>query len=62
MLENVLADHARGQALNRGADAGRAKTLVELAPAHDAVLRRHLDEVVVSPAGVAGEDLDACCF
>jgi hypothetical protein len=41
------------------ADAGRAKTLVEFAPADDAVFGRDLDEVVVAPAGVAGERLDA---
>ena len=43
-----------------GADAGRAEPLVELAPADDAVVGRQLDEVVVPPAGVAGEDFDAC--
>jgi len=62
VLEYVLPDHASRQALDRGADAGRAKAFVELAPADDAVLRRQLHEVVVSPASVAGEDFKTCCF
>jgi len=59
MLVGVLADHARGKPLDRSRYAGRAKTLVILAPADDAVLGHDLDEVVVPPAGVAGERLDA---
>src|SRR3954453_12704108 len=60
--ENVLPDDAGRQALDRSTDAGRAEALVELAPADDAVLGRQLDEVVVSPAGVAGENFETCCF
>ena len=44
------------------ADARRAEALVELAPADDAVVGRDLDEVVVAPAGIAGERLDALHF
>ena len=59
VLEGVLSDHARRETLDRSADAGRAKAFVEFAPADDAVLGGDLDEVVVSPAGVAGEQFDA---
>ena len=59
MREDVLPDHAAGQPLDRRADAGRAKALVIFAPADHAVLGRDLDEMVVPPAGVAGEDFDA---
>jgi hypothetical protein len=62
MRKDVLADHAAGEPLDRGADAGRAKAFVELAPADDAVVRRQLDEMVVSPARVAGEDFEAGCL
>jgi hypothetical protein len=60
--ENVLPDDPGGQALDRSADAGRAKPFVELAPADDTVLRRQLDEVIVSPTGIAGENFETCCF
>jgi hypothetical protein len=60
--EDVLPDDAGGQALDRSADARRAEALVELAPSDDAVLGRQLDEVVVSPAGVAGENFKTRCF
>ena len=59
MLKGVLADHARRQPLDRRGNAGRAKALVVLAPADDAVLGHDLDEVVIPPAGVAGERFDA---
>src|SRR6185503_8488818 len=59
VLEGVLADHARCEALDRRGHAGRAKPLVVLAPADDAVLGHDLDEVVVAKAGVAGERFDA---
>src|SRR6185295_4294772 len=54
-----LADDACGQPLDRRRHAWRAKTLVVLAPADDAVLGHDLDEVVVPPAGVACERFDA---
>src|SRR3954453_16383153 len=60
--EDVLPHDAGGQALDRSADARRAEALVELAPSDDAVLGRQLDEVVVSPAGVAGENFKTRCF
>ena len=59
MLVSVLADHARRKPLDRSRHAGRAKTFVVLAPADDTVLGHDLDEVVVAPAGVAGERFDA---
>ena len=59
VLVSVLADHARREPLDRRGHAGRAKSLVILAPADDAVLGHDLDEVVVPPAGVAGKRLDA---
>jgi len=59
VLKRVLADHARSQPLDRRGHARRAKALVVLAPADDAVLGHDLDEVVVAPAGVAGERFDA---
>ena len=59
MRHDVLPDHAAGQPLDRRADAGCAKPLVIFAPADHAVLGRDLDEMVVPPAGVAGEDFDA---
>ena len=59
VLEGVLADHAGRQPLDRDADAGGAKTLVELAPARDAVVGDDLDEVVVAPACVAGKGFNA---
>ena len=65
VLQRRLADHARRQALDHRADAGRAETLVELAPADNAVLGDKLDEVVVAPASVAGQGFDAfdgCLF
>src|SRR5205807_1597888 len=36
MLAGVMADHARRQPLDRSRNAGRAKPLVEFAPADDA--------------------------
>ena len=42
--EEFLPDYARGQTLDRRADAWRAKTFVEFAPANDAVFRGDLDE------------------
>src|ERR1700738_2390048 len=62
MREHVLPDHAAGQALDRGPHARAPKTPVILAPPDHTVFGRYLDEVVVSPAGVAGEDFDACDF
>lgn len=62
VLEDVLPDDTGREALDGGANAGRAETLVEFAPADDAVLGRQLDEMIVSPAGIAGKDLEACCF
>ena len=54
-----LADDARRQPLDDGAHARRAEPLVELAPADDAGVGGELDEVVVAPAGIAGQRLDA---
>src|ERR1700733_3705825 len=62
VLESVLPDHARRQALDHGTDAGRAEAFVEFAPADDAVIGGDLDEMVVPPAGVAGEDVNAAYF
>src|SRR5713101_1689113 len=62
VLKRVLSDHPRRETLDCSTDTRRTKTLVELAPAHDAVFRGELDEVVVSPAGVAGEQFDASYF
>src|SRR6266404_595944 len=62
VLKRVLPDHAHRKALDRRADAGRAETLVEFAPADDTVVRRELDEMVVSPAGIAGKKFDAFYF
>ena len=62
VLKHVLPDHAHRKALDRGANAGRAETLVEFAPADDAVVGRELDEMVVSPAGIAGKKFDAYYF
>ena len=59
VLDRVWPTTRARQALDHGADARRAEALVELAPADDAVVGRELDEVVVAPAGVAGERLDA---
>ena len=59
VLEGVLADDARRKALDRRGHAGSTKALVILAPADDAVLGHDLDEVVIPPAGVAGERFDA---
>ena len=58
VIADRLADHLGGEFCDDGADAGRAEVLGELAPADDAVRRRELDEMVVAPAGVAGERLD----
>jgi hypothetical protein len=57
--KGVPADHARRQPLDRRTDAGRAETLVEFAPADHAFFGGELDEMVVSPAGVAGEEFNA---
>ena len=59
VLADRLADDARRQPLDDGADARRAEALVELAPADDAVVGGELDEMVVAPARIAGQRLDA---
>src|SRR5262245_9772919 len=59
MGEPRLADHAAGKARNHRPDAGRTEPLVELAPPDDALVGREFYEIVVPPAGVAGERLDA---
>ena len=43
------------QPLDDRGDAGRAETLVELAPADDAVIGRELQEVVIAPAGIGAQ-------
>src|SRR5690606_32601130 len=55
VVVGVLADDAGRKALERSAEAGCAEAFVEFAPADDAGVGRHLDEVVVSPASIAGE-------
>ncbi len=62
VLIYILSDHASREALDRRPDAGRAKAFVEFAPADDVVFRGDFDEVVVSPAGVAGEQFNASYF
>ena len=59
VLKRVLPDHARRKPLDRRAEAGRAEAFVEFAPADHAVFRGDLDEMVVSPAGIARKRLDA---
>ena len=59
VLADRLADDARGQPMDHGADAGRAEALRELAPADDAAVGGELDEMVVAPARIAAERLDA---
>ena len=54
-----LADQAVRELGDRRTDAGCAKTFVVFAPADDAVFGHDLDEVIVAPAGVAGERFDA---
>src|ERR1700694_4251135 len=58
VLTGILPDHARRETLDRSSHAGRPKTFVEFAPADDAFLSGDLDEVVVSPTGVASEQFD----
>lgn len=55
-----LADDKRGKPLDHRPDAGGAEPLVELAPAHHPVVGGQLDEMIVAPAGVAGQRRDAC--
>src|SRR5271166_562018 len=62
MLVDVLPHHARREALDRGAHARRAEALVIFAPADCAVFGRELDEMVIPPAGVAGEQFGICYF
>src|SRR5258707_11548507 len=62
VLKRVLSNHPRRETLDRSTYTRRAKTFVELAPANDAVFGGELDEVVVSPTGVAGEQFDASYF
>jgi hypothetical protein len=56
VLEGILSHHPRRETLDHRADAGRTKTFVEFTPADDAVFGGDLEEMVVSPAGIAGED------
>ena len=58
VIADRLPDHFRGELGDDRADAGRAEVLGEFAPADDAVGGRELDEVVVAPAGIAGERFD----
>src|SRR5258705_90449 len=62
VLKGVLSDYPRRETQDSSTDTRRTKTFVELAPANDAVFGGELDEVVVSPAGVAGEQFDASHF
>jgi hypothetical protein len=62
VLADRLADDPGNEALDHRPDAGRAEALVELAPADHALVGRQLDEVVVAPAGIAGERLDGPDF
>ena len=58
VVEHLLADDARREALDDRGDAGRAEPLVKLAPADDAAVGRQLQEVVVAPAGIAAQHLE----
>src|SRR5258706_15799531 len=62
VLMGILSNHPRRETLDCSTDARRTKTFVELAPANDAVFGGELDEAVVSPTGVAGEQFDASYF
>ena len=62
VVADRLPDDLGGELRDDRADAGRAEVLGELAPADDAVGRRELDEMVVAPAGIAGERFDAADF
>ncbi len=57
-----LPDDPGGKPLYDGAHAGCAEPLVEFAPADDAGVSGQLDEVVIAPAGVAGQRLDTLDF
>jgi hypothetical protein len=59
VVEYRLSDYPPGEPLDNGADPGRTETLVELAPAYDAVVGRQFEEVIVSPAGVAAKNFEA---
>jgi hypothetical protein len=59
VLQRVLADDSRRQPLDCSRDAGRTEAFVEFAPPDDPVLGCDLDEVVIPPAGIAGERFDA---
>src|SRR6516225_8863483 len=56
MVEDGLSDNPPGEPLDDGADPGRTKSLVELAPTDYAVVGRQLQEMIVSPAGVAAKN------
>src|SRR6516164_6549131 len=58
VLEDILPGHPPRQSLNRRADAWRAKAFVILAPADRAVFGRGLDEMVIPPSCIAGENFD----
>jgi hypothetical protein len=58
MVEDILADDPRRQMLDDGADAGRAKALVELAPPDNAAVGSKLEKVLIAPPGVAAQDFE----
>ena len=59
MRADFLADHAGGHPVDDSAHAGCAKALVKFAPTDNARIGGELDEVVIAPACVAGQRLDA---
>jgi hypothetical protein len=59
VLQRVLPDHARRKPLDRRAEPGGAEAFVKLAPADHAIFGGDLDEMVVSPAGVASKRFHA---
>ena len=62
VLADRLADDAAAQLVDDRGQARRAEPFRKLAPADDALVRRELDEVVVAPAGIAGQRLYARDF
>jgi hypothetical protein len=56
VVEDRLSDDPPCEPLDDGADPRRTKAFVELAPADDARIGRQLDEMVISPAGIAAQN------
>ena len=62
VIADALADDLGGKARDCRTDSRRAEVFGKLAPADDAVVGGQLDEMIVAPAGVAGERLDGADF